>query len=241
MSEVTIYHNPRCSKSRQTLQLLHDNGVEPEIVEYLKVPPSRDELMRILGMLGISAAELVRSKEAAFKELGLSTGSAEQELIDAMPLIRGRVPDAQLVVVGGGDDARRLRMRAAASGSGNSVLFVGEVSDAHLHDLYEKCAIFAMPSRGEGFGLVYLEAMAHGKPCVGSIHDAAGEVIAHGETGLLVDPNDVDGMAEAISGLLLDKELRHGMGKLARDRQRQHFSFEQFASAFSGVVCEAFQ
>ena len=164
-----------------------------------------------------------------------------EELIDAMPLIRGRVPDAQLVVVGGGDDARRLRMRAAASGSGNSVLFVGEVSDAHLHDLYEKCAIFAMPSRGEGFGLVYLEAMAHGKPCVGSIHDAAGEVIAHGETGLLVDPNDVDGMAEAISGLLLDKELRHGMGKLARDRQRQHFSFEQFASAFSGVVCEAFQ
>ena len=84
MSDVTIYHNPRCSKSRQTLQLLNDSGVEPAIVEYLKAPPSEDELRRILGLLGISAAELVRSKESAFKELGLSKSSTEEELIGAM-------------------------------------------------------------------------------------------------------------------------------------------------------------
>ncbi len=84
MSEVTIYHNPRCSKSRQTLQLLGDKGVDPKIVEYLAEPPSREELKRILGMLGISAAQLVRSKETAYKELGLGENSTERELIDAM-------------------------------------------------------------------------------------------------------------------------------------------------------------
>ncbi len=84
MSDVTIYHNPRCSKSRQTLQLLKDNGVDPQVVEYLETPPSEDELKRILGKLGISAADLVRSKESAFKDLGLSKSSTEEELIGAM-------------------------------------------------------------------------------------------------------------------------------------------------------------
>ena len=82
---VKIYHNPRCSKSRQTLQLLKDNNIEPEVVEYLKTPPTREELERILDMLGLEPRELMRRKEKEYKELGLADpGLSRDQLIDAM-------------------------------------------------------------------------------------------------------------------------------------------------------------
>jgi arsenate reductase len=83
MSQVTIYHNPRCSKSRQTLELLKQNDVEPEVVEYLKTPPNAAELKDILEKLGLSADQLMRKKEA-YKELGLAGINNEDELITAM-------------------------------------------------------------------------------------------------------------------------------------------------------------
>ena len=70
-ANVTIYHNPRCSKSRQTLQLLRERGIEPEIIEYLKTPPDEATLGRILKQLGLSAHELTRTSESLYKELGL--------------------------------------------------------------------------------------------------------------------------------------------------------------------------
>ena len=68
---VTIYHNPRCSKSRQTLELLRENGIEPEIIEYLKTPPSASELDGVLKKLGLEPRDLMRRKENAYKAAGL--------------------------------------------------------------------------------------------------------------------------------------------------------------------------
>ncbi|MCK7458377.1 arsenate reductase (glutaredoxin) [Idiomarina aminovorans] len=84
MSQVTIYHNPRCSKSRQTLELLNQNNVEPEIVEYLKTPPNAAELKDILEKLSLSADQLMRKKEDIYKELGLAGINNEDELVTAM-------------------------------------------------------------------------------------------------------------------------------------------------------------
>jgi arsenate reductase len=82
---VEIYHNPRCSKSCQTLQLLQDNGVEAEVVEYLKTPPDKATLKRILKMLGLEPRQLMRSKEKEYKEQGLDDASlTSEQLIDAM-------------------------------------------------------------------------------------------------------------------------------------------------------------
>jgi len=82
---VTIYHNPKCSKSRQTLDLLKQQGIEPQTIEYLKTPPSKAELKRVLKLLGISARELLRSKEPEYKELGLDNPALnEDDIIDAM-------------------------------------------------------------------------------------------------------------------------------------------------------------
>ena len=82
---VTIYHNPRCTKSRQTLALLEARGVTPRIIEYLKTPPDRATIVALLRKLGIPARELVRSKEPEFAALGLAAAAAtEDALIDAM-------------------------------------------------------------------------------------------------------------------------------------------------------------
>lgn len=82
---VTIYHNPRCSKSRQTLQLLKDKGIEPEIVEYLQTPPDAATLDGFLTRLGIEPRELMRRKEAPYKELNLADDNLDRAaLIKAM-------------------------------------------------------------------------------------------------------------------------------------------------------------
>jgi len=82
---VEIYHNPRCSKSRQTLQLLQERGVEPQVIEYLKTPPDKATLKHILDMLGLAPRQLMRTKEAEYKEQGLDDPSLTREqLIDAM-------------------------------------------------------------------------------------------------------------------------------------------------------------
>mgnify|MGYP003700542899 FL=1 len=98
---VTIYHNPRCSKSRQTLQLLEEKGVEPEVVRYLETPPDAKTLTDLIGKLGLaSARELMRTKEAAYKNNGLKNVTDEGALIQAMvehPILIER----PIVVAGG--------------------------------------------------------------------------------------------------------------------------------------------
>lgn len=84
MAKVTIWHNPRCSKSRNAVALLEEKGVEAEVVKYLDTPPSKEELAQMLKMLGITARELMRTKEDIYKELKLKDVNDENALIEAM-------------------------------------------------------------------------------------------------------------------------------------------------------------
>ena len=84
MSKITIWHNPRCGKSRQGLALLEENNIDAEIVRYLDTPPSANEIKALLEKLGISARDLMRTKEAIYKELGLKSVDDEEKLIEAM-------------------------------------------------------------------------------------------------------------------------------------------------------------
>ena len=84
MSDFTIYHNPRCSKSRTTLALLEEKGIQPEVVRYLETEPGEGEIRQLLDKLGITAAQLVRRGEDAYKSAGLGKDSSEAELIAAM-------------------------------------------------------------------------------------------------------------------------------------------------------------
>ena len=84
MSTVTIWHNPRCSKSRNAATLLEEQGIEAEVVKYLDTPPSKEELVEMLKMLGLSARELMRTKEDIYKALDLKNENDEEKLIEAM-------------------------------------------------------------------------------------------------------------------------------------------------------------
>jgi arsenate reductase (glutaredoxin) len=83
VAKSVIYHNPKCSTSRKTLDLLRDNGIEPEIVQYLKTPPTRAELVKMIKDAGIDVRKAVRKREALYDELGLADAS-DDELLDAM-------------------------------------------------------------------------------------------------------------------------------------------------------------
>jgi phosphatidylinositol alpha-1,6-mannosyltransferase len=117
---------------------------------------------------------------------------------------------------------------ARARGVEGAVRFLGRVSDAELGSLYRRASVFAMPSRQEGFGLVYAEAMWHGLPCIGSTSDAAGQVIRSGETGLLVPYGDVRALEAALCDLLARPERAAQMGAAGRRRALEEFAYPRF-------------
>ena len=158
-------------------------------------------------------------------------------MLEAWPSVLRRLPDAVYWIVGGGDDLARLEAKARELGIAASVRFAGPVSPEELALCYHRCCVFAMPARteldartprGEGFGIVYLEAMAHGKPVVGPRAGAPAEFIRDGEHGLLVDPTSVSEVADALIELLGVPERARRMGESARQFVTSEFSFESF-------------
>jgi len=154
-------------------------------------------------------------------------------LLELWPRIRAEVPDAHLVVAGDGDDRARLEGRAAALGGG--VSFVGRVSDEVLGDLYRESAFFVMPSREEGFGLVFLEAMRAGKACIGAV-GAAAEVIEDGVTGLVVDAAEPQEIEKAVLRLFLEPGTRARMGRAGAERVAREFTEAHFRRRFRAIL-----
>jgi phosphatidylinositol alpha-1,6-mannosyltransferase len=140
-------------------------------------------------------------------------------LIRALPLIRAKLPDVHWVVVGDGPLRPGLEQLAHAYGVADAVSFLGALSDEERNAWLRRAHLLAMPSRlpaggfaGEGFGIVYLEAAAFGKPVVAGNVAGALDAVVDGETGLLVDPTDHLAVAEAITRLLGDPELARRLG-----------------------------
>jgi phosphatidylinositol alpha-1,6-mannosyltransferase len=151
------------------------------------------------------------------------------ELIEAWPAIGERRPELELVVVGDGNDRPRLERKAERLGA--NVRFLGAVDDATRDALLRHCCAFALPSRGEGFGLVYLEAMREGRPVLTSNCDAGQEVIVDGETGRVVDPGDRAAIADAV--IELASERAEAMGRAGQVRYQQRFSYQPFFDRFA--------
>ena len=147
-----------------------------------------------------------------------------------------RLTGARVIVVGRGDDMDRLQRKAADAGLGDSVLFTGFLADGVMRAVLAECDVFAMPSRGEGFGLVYLEAMRAGIPCIGSTADAAVDIIVQGKTGLLVPAADPLRLARAIGDLLAGEPGRRKMGMAGRHREANVFSFAQFRDRLGAAL-----
>lgn len=188
---------------------------------------SREELGLPAGKMILSTSRL----EAGDWYKGI------EEVIAAMPAVLTNVPDAFYVVVGDGADRARLEKLAAEQGIRDNVYFTGRVEDQLLCSYYQSCEVFVLPSTREGFGIVFLEAMYYGKPCVGARAGATPEVIEDGVTGLLTDPKDFELLARILTRLLLDEKLMTSMGSFGLDRLRNEFSFERFRGKLENYVC----
>ncbi len=149
-------------------------------------------------------------------------------LIAALPQVLRKLPDAFLVLVGDGEDRPRLEQMARDLGVSDHTRFLYGLTQDELFSCYANCQVFALPSRGEGFGFVYLEAMAFGKPVIGGAHGGAVDVIEDGVTGCLVPHGDIERLSRALEILLADPVRAAQMGARGRDRLAQKFSFEQF-------------
>ena len=149
-------------------------------------------------------------------------------VIRALPDLLRRFPDLCYDIVGDGDARPGLETLAQQMGVAEAVRFHGLVSEAALRQHYAQASLFIMPSRAEGFGFVFLEAMAHGLPAIGGTMDATPEVIVDGETGLLVDPTSVVAVVAAVSRILQDNDLRLRMGEAAQRHVASRFSYQSF-------------
>jgi glycosyltransferase involved in cell wall biosynthesis len=159
-------------------------------------------------------------------------------LIQSLPRLLLRWPDIQLAMVGSGNDREWLVNIARDSGVQRHVHFLSGITYGELSACYAASELFALPSRGEGFGFVYLEAMAGSKPVIGGAHGGAPEVIQDGVTGYLVQHGDTVQLATSIDALLSNPELARQMGARGRERVEKEFRFPVFAKAFKKILRE---
>lgn len=150
--------------------------------------------------------------------------------------MRALVSEARLWIVGDGDLRPELEKLATASGCGDSVVFWGRVSESRKEELLRHCRCLAMPSRGEGFGLVYLEAMRLGRPCLVSLYDAGREVVNPPEAGLSVDPSVPDALAEALTRLLQSGREWTEWSRAGRCRYEARFKATDFQARLLDAV-----
>jgi glycosyltransferase involved in cell wall biosynthesis len=159
-------------------------------------------------------------------------------LIAALPRILKTAPDASLALVGDGDDRSRLEQLARDHGVAERAHLLHGLSPEQLFACYASCDVFALPSRGEGFGMVFLEAMACGKPVIGGAHGGIPDIVEDGVTGLLVPHGDEDRLAQAFETLFNDPARAWEMAARGRQRVEQTFSFAQFQARLTQLLNE---
>jgi len=166
-------------------------------------------------------------------------------VIRTLPYLLAEVPGLQYTIVGTGDNQMRMETLALQLGVRNRVTFAGRVSDSRLADLYRGCEVFVMPSRalrrngrwrGEGFGRVYAEAALAGRPVVGSLAGGAAEAVLHQKTGLLVDPDSISDLSDALATLLRDPKYAAKMGCEGRDWAKKIFRESSLRSSLVQVL-----
>jgi glycosyltransferase involved in cell wall biosynthesis len=159
-------------------------------------------------------------------------------LIAAIAQLRAAHPDLHLAAVGPGDDLPRLRALAASLGVSDAVHFFENLSRQEVAACYVRADLFALPSTAEGFGLVFLEAMAFSKPVIGAAAGGTIDVVENGVNGLLVPPNDSQGLADALDRLLRDDTLRAELGRRGAEIVRHKYQFGVFQEELERIVTD---
>ncbi|MEE9355863.1 MAG: glycosyltransferase family 4 protein [Methylococcaceae bacterium] len=163
-------------------------------------------------------------------------GKGYHTLLQAMVSLNRDCPKAHLNLVGSGDDQERLIDMARELGVEQCVTFLGTLSNADLQAAYKDCDVFAMPSKKEGFGIVFLEAMRWGKPCIGGNHGGTPEVVEEGKNGYLIEFEETEFLAKKILELACDPKLRTDYGKHSLTLIASKFNAKSFNQKFKAVL-----
>jgi glycosyltransferase involved in cell wall biosynthesis len=210
-----LVSNPQCERvPHRTVHLGISAAVNAQIS-----PPRRPPIALMLSRL---------HKREDYK--------GHREMIDAWPLVLKRKPDAELWIAGDGDLRGELEREVTRQGHQARIKFLGSVSEARKQELLVRCSCLALPSRGEGFGLVYLEAMRLGRPCLVSTRDAGGEVVNPPEAGLAAEVEKPEALADAVCRLLSGGPEWLAWSRRARERYEARFTAKDFQERLSGAL-----
>ncbi|MEC4989702.1 MAG: glycosyltransferase [Oscillatoria sp. PMC 1068.18] len=161
-----------------------------------------------------------------------------EEILHALPQIRASIPNVHYLLVGKGSDRSRIEKFIAKLNLQDCVTLTGFVPDEELAQHYNLCDVFAMPSKGEGFGIVFLEALACGKPTLGGNQDGAIDALCHGELGVLVNPDNQEEIATNLVKILTENypnSLLYQPEKL-RQKVLETFGYEQFKQKLATLI-----
>jgi glycosyltransferase involved in cell wall biosynthesis len=193
-------------------------SLEPRDAAPLKLPAN--------GRMLLTVGRLIASEPGKGVEL----------VIQALPEVMKTAPDAFYVVVGEGDLQPRLKELARENLVSDRVIFAGAGGLEQLNGYYARTDIYAMPSRQEGFGIVFLEAMMFGKAVIGGAYGGSPEIVQDGVTGFSVRPGDLQTLTARLVELLRDEALRARMGSAGRQRVENNFTFAHFEDRLTRML-----
>lgn len=199
------------------------NALDAPTIEAI---PASDQSPKIKGTHLLSVCRLDQNEQ--YKGV--------DKVIEVLRDVAKQVPDVRYVVVGGGTDLERHKELADRLGVAERVRFLGFLSDETLRGCYRDCDVFVMPSAGEGFGFVFLEAMKYGKPTVAANSGGAPEVVKDGVTGRLVEYGNKHQLADALIDLCLNADKRQRMGQAGYQRLQDNFTFSHFEQRLTEIL-----
>ena len=233
------------ANSRFTAGLLKQVGVESERIEI--VHPGCDVARFQPTAVSNDVRKAILGRHAQGKII-LTVGrlvprKGHDVMIRALPRVLKDIPDACYLIVGSGPAKPMLEELTFSMGVHGNVIFLENVGDAELPDIYGMCDVFVMPSRAdlkacdvEGFGIVYLEANACGKPVIAGRSGGIADAVVDGETGLLVPPDSPETLAESVCQVLTHKEYAERLGQQGRERAIREFSWDAIADHVDRIM-----
>lgn len=206
--------------------------------ESFKIGPKPQSLLRRYKLVRDQPIILTVSRLIASEQY-----KGYDRILRALPEIRHAIPNVHYIIAGLGDDRRRIEELISELSLQENVTLTGYVSEDELCDHYNLCDVFAMPSKREGFGIVYLEALACGKPTLAGNRDGAVDALCNGELGALVDPDDIEAIAQTLIQMLKGTYSHPIMYKpeALREKVIATYGFDRFSETVHGYLDEFFQ
>ncbi|MEA5602307.1 glycosyltransferase [Nostoc sp. UHCC 0252] len=227
-------------------RLLKEQNLDPDKVVVLpntfdaddfQIAPKPDSLLKRYGLTPEQPIILTVARLSQLEQY-----KGYDKILAALPQIRQAIPNVHYVLVGKGDDQPRIEELISKYQLQDCVTLTGYVSDEELSSHYHLCDLFAMPSKAEGFGIVYLEALACGKPTLGGNQDGAQDALCQGELGALVDPDDLEAIAQTIIQIL-QGTYSHPLiyqPEALRAKVIEQFGFEKFQKTLGNYLEQNF-